>query len=65
MEIEMGYVKVILNLGRLEDGFYFEIINYVVVELYESGLIFKLVDLMVILEDKVVDISKVYDSYGG
>ncbi|WP_163408613.1 penicillin-binding protein [Flavobacterium ajazii] len=65
METETGYVKAISNLGRQEDGSYIETTNYAVAESHEPGSTFKLVDLMAILEDKVVDTSAVYDSHGG
>ena len=65
METETGYVKAISNLGRAEDGSYYETTNYAVAESHEPGSTFKLVDLMAILEDKVADTSTVYDSHGG
>ena len=65
METQTGHVKAISNLGRSEDGSYSETTNYAVAESHEPGSTFKLVDLMAILEDKVADTSKVYDSHGG
>ncbi|KAF2333306.1 penicillin-binding protein [Flavobacterium nitrogenifigens] len=65
METETGYIKAISNLGRAEDGSYYETTNYAVAESHEPGSTFKLVDLMAILEDKVADTSTVYDSHGG
>lgn len=65
METETGHVKAISNLGRAEDGSYFETTNYAIAESHEPGSTFKLVDLMAILEDKVADTSTVYDSRGG
>ncbi|MET3026363.1 penicillin-binding protein [Flavobacterium sp. UW10123] len=65
METETGYIKAISNLGRAEDGSYYETTNYAVAESHEPGSTFKLVDLMAILEDKVADTSSVYDSHGG
>jgi cell division protein FtsI (penicillin-binding protein 3) len=65
METETGYIKAISNLGRAEDGTYYETTNYAVAESHEPGSTFKLVDLMAILEDKVADTSTVYDSRGG
>jgi cell division protein FtsI/penicillin-binding protein 2 len=41
------------------DGTYYETTNYAVAESHEPGSTFKLVDLMVILEDKVADTSTV------
>lgn len=65
METETGHVKAISNLGRTENGSYYETTNYAIAESHEPGSTFKLVDLMAILEDKVADTSTVYDSKGG
>lgn len=65
METKTGYVKAISNLGRAEDGSYYETINYAVAESHEPGSTFKLVDMIALLDDKKVDTSKVYDSRGG
>lgn len=65
METKTGYVKAISNLGRAEDGSYYETINYAVAESQEPGSTFKLAGLIALLEDKKVDTSKVYDSHGG
>jgi cell division protein FtsI/penicillin-binding protein 2 len=42
--------KAIANLGRANDGTYYETTNYAVAESHEPGSTFKLVDLMAILE---------------
>ena len=65
METHTGKVKAISNLGRANDGTYYETTNYAVAESHEPGSTFKLVDLMTILEDKVADTSTVYDTHGG
>jgi len=66
METKTGYVKAISNLGRNEKtGMYSERLNYAVRESHEPGSTFKLVDLMALLEDKLVDTSAVFDSKGG
>ncbi|NRT13837.1 cell division protein FtsI (penicillin-binding protein 3) [Flavobacterium sp. 28A] len=65
METETGQVKAIANLGRANDGSYYETTNYAVAESHEPGSTFKLVDLMAILEDKVADTSTVYNTFGG
>jgi cell division protein FtsI (penicillin-binding protein 3) len=65
METQTGQVKAISNLGRAQDGSYYETTNYAIAESHEPGSTFKLVDLMAILEDKVADTSTVYDSKGG
>ncbi len=65
METQTGKVKAIANLGRANDGTYYETTNYAVAESHEPGSTFKLADLMAILEDKVADTSTVYDTHGG
>ncbi|WP_339888278.1 penicillin-binding protein [uncultured Flavobacterium sp.] len=65
METKTGEVKAISNLGRDEDGTYYETQNYAVAESTEPGSTFKLVDLIALLDDKKVDTSKVYDTQGG
>jgi len=65
METKTGQVKAISNLGRAGDGSYYETTNYAVAESHEPGSTYKLVDLMVLLDDKKIDTSAVFDSYGG
>lgn len=65
METKTGHVKAISNLGRANDGTYYETTNYAYAESHEPGSTFKLVDLIALLEDKVADTSSVYDSHGG
>jgi cell division protein FtsI (penicillin-binding protein 3) len=65
METQTGKVRAIANLGRANDGSYYETTNYAVAESHEPGSTFKLVDLMTILEDKVADTSTIYDTHGG
>jgi cell division protein FtsI (penicillin-binding protein 3) len=65
METETGHIKAISNLGRADDGSYYETTNYAIAESHEPGSTFKLVDLMTILEDKVADTSTVFDCNNG
>lgn len=65
METKTGEVKAISNLGRDEDGTYYETQNYAVAESTEPGSTFKLIDLIALLDDKKVDTSKVYDTKDG
>ena len=65
METQTGKVRAIANLGRADDGTYYETTNYAIAESHEPGSTFKLVDLMAILEDKVADTSTIYDRKGG
>lgn len=65
METKTGEVKAISNLGRADDGSYYETQNYAVAESHEPGSTFKLVDLIALLDDNKIDTSKVYDTNGG
>ena len=65
METKTGNIKAISNLGRHNDGTYYETTNYAYTESHEPGSTFKLVDLMILLEDKKIDTSAVFNTYGG
>jgi len=65
METKTGQIKAISNLGRAKDGSYFETTNYAVAESHEPGSTYKLVDMMILLDDKKIDTSAVFDSHGG
>ena len=65
METKTGHIKAIANLGRGEDGSYFETQNYAINETHEPGSTFKLLDLIAVLDDKKADTSTVYDSRAG
>ncbi|CAM3804014.1 penicillin-binding protein [Flavobacterium cucumis] len=65
METKTGHIKAISNLGRAEDGSYYETQNYAITESHEPGSTFKLIDLIAVLDDKKADTSTVYDSNNG
>ncbi len=65
METKTGEVKAISNLGRNQEGKYYERLNYAVGESHEPGSTFKLMALAVALEDKVIDTSTVVDTEKG
>ena len=65
METKTGKIKAISNLGRDLDGSYYETTNYAYTESHEPGSTFKLVDLMILLDDKKIDTSAVFNTYGG
>ncbi len=65
METETGEIKAISNLGRTANGTYYEKLNYAVGETHEPGSTFKLMALVVALEDKVIDTSTVVDTENG
>ncbi len=62
METKTGEIRAISNLGRNENGHYYERLNYAVGEAHEPGSTFKVMALMAALEDKVVDTSTVIDT---
>ena len=65
METKTGEIKAISNLGRTAKGTYFEKRNYAVYERHELGSTFKLMSMVVALEDKVIDTSTIVDTQGG
>jgi cell division protein FtsI (penicillin-binding protein 3) len=65
METKTGEVKAISNLGRDSQGNYYEKLNYAVGESHEPGSTFKLLGLIALLDDKLIDTSAVFDSHGG
>jgi cell division protein FtsI (penicillin-binding protein 3) len=65
METKTGQIKAISNLGKADDGSYYETTNYAIQESHEPGSTYKLVDLMALLEDKKADTSSVFDTHGG
>ncbi|MAW96496.1 MULTISPECIES: penicillin-binding protein [unclassified Leeuwenhoekiella] len=65
METKTGEVKAISNLGRTEDGNYYEDRNYAVYESAEPGSTFKLMAMVAALEDRVIDSSDVVDTENG
>lgn len=65
METETGEIKAISNLGRTSKGTYFEQRNYAVYESHEPGSTFKLMGMIVGLEDKVIDTGQVVDTEKG
>jgi cell division protein FtsI (penicillin-binding protein 3) len=65
MEVKTGEVKAIANLGRTSNGKYYEKLNYAVGESHEPGSTFKLMSMVVALEDEVIDTSTVVDTEKG
>ena len=65
METKTGEIKAISNLGRTDDGKYYERLNYAIGESHEPGSTFKLMSLVAALEDKVIDTSSVLDTENG
>ncbi len=65
METRTGEIKAISNLGRTEEGTYYEKLNYAVGESHEPGSTFKLMSLLAALEDQVIDTSSIVDTGKG
>lgn len=65
MEVKTGKIKAIANLGRMENGQYWEDYNYGLGRRTEPGSVFKLTTLLALLEDKYVDTSTIVDCEGG
>jgi cell division protein FtsI (penicillin-binding protein 3) len=65
MEVATGAIKAIANLGRTEQGTYFEKRNYAVWESTEPGSTFKLASVIVALEDGVADTNTLIDTQNG
>ena len=65
MEVETGAIKAIANLGRTDEGKYFEKLNYAVGESHEPGSTFKLMGMIAALEDKVIDVDTPIETGNG
>lgn len=65
METKTGEIKAMSNLGRTSKGTYFEKRNYAIYESHEPGSTFKLMGMVVALEDKVIDTSNIIDTEKG
>ena len=66
MDVKTGFVKAIVNLGKLKDGSYAEFYNYAIGELSTPGSTFKLASIMAGLEDekyKITDKVKAIGNY--
>jgi len=65
MEVGTGAIRAIANLGRTEEGKYFEKLNYAVGEAHEPGSTFKLMGMIAALEDKVIYENTLIDTGNG
>jgi cell division protein FtsI (penicillin-binding protein 3) len=64
MEVKTGKVKAIANLGKREDGSYWEDFNYAITPT-EPGSTFKLATMMALLEDKKVRLTDIVNIENG
>ena len=65
MEVKTGEIKAIANLGRTDEGKYYEKLNYAVGEAHEPGSTFKLMGMIAALEDKVIDYNSLINTGKG
>ncbi|MBL6648668.1 MAG: penicillin-binding protein 2 [Flavobacteriaceae bacterium] len=65
METSTGEIKAISNLGRTDEGKYYERLNYAVGENYEPGSTFKLMSVIAALEDGKADLDTMVDTENG
>ena len=65
METKTGAIRAISNLGRNNEGKYYERLNYAIGESHEPGSTFKLMALAVALEDKKIDTTTIVDTKNG
>lgn len=61
MEVQTGKIKAIANLGKIADGEYVETYNYAIGESTEPGSTFKLASMIVLIEDRLVNINDTVD----
>jgi cell division protein FtsI (penicillin-binding protein 3) len=64
METKTGKIKAIANLGKRNDGQYFEDFNYAI-NPSEPGSTFKLATMIALLEDKKVNLNNTVNLQGG
>ena len=65
MEVESGEIKAIVNLGRTNNGKYYEKLNYAIGESHEPGSTFKLMSMISLFEDNLIDENTKVDTGNG
>ena len=65
MEVISGEIKAIVNLGRTNNGKYYEKLNYAIGESHEPGSTFKLMSMISLLEDNLIDENTKVDTGNG
>ncbi|GIV34256.1 MAG: penicillin-binding protein [Chitinophagales bacterium] len=61
MEVATGKIRAIANLGKIQDGSYWENYNYAIGEATEPGSTIKLAALIALLEDGFIDLDDSVD----
>lgn len=64
MEVATGKIRAMVNLGRQDNGDYYEDFNYAMIPT-EPGSVFKLVTLSALFNDKYVGVNDIVDAEGG
>ncbi len=64
MEVQTGKIRAMVNLGRQEDGSYWEDFNYALIPT-EPGSTFKLTTILALLNDKYINIHDKVNAEGG
>ena len=65
MEVLSGEIKAIVNLGRTKNGKYYEKLNYAIGESHEPGSTFKLMSMISLFEDNLIDENTKVDTGNG
>lgn len=65
MEVKTGKIKALANLERQKDGSYADVYNFAVGERFEPGSSFKLMSMLVALEDKRVNLEEMVNTGNG
>jgi cell division protein FtsI (penicillin-binding protein 3) len=65
MEVHTGEILVMANLGKADDGNYYEIKNYAINDCLEPGSTFKVPAIMAALEDGHVKPTDTINTFGG
>jgi cell division protein FtsI (penicillin-binding protein 3) len=64
MEVQTGKIRALVNLGRQDDGSYWEDLNYALMPT-EPGSTFKAATLLSLLNDRYVTVNDIVDAEGG
>ena len=65
MEVATGDVKAIVNLGKQDDGSYFEDVPHAISDMMEPGSTFKTASMMVALDNNIVKLTDKVDTGSG